>query len=153
MSAWLILDASVLLLCASVYLGTGWSLVLFSFPGRRNLTVDNYYDQFVPPVHRATRFFTWWTVVMIATAIVLVVAERSSWYVIAPIVVLAGVVAATALTVKFIFPYNKRMESHLTDNTEMQSVLGKWMFLNVIRTSLWTVQWIAITTYFALHLR
>ena len=153
MNTWLILDATLLLLCASVYLGTGWSLVLFSFPGRRNLTVDNYYDQFVPPVHRATQFFTWWTVVMIAAAIVLVVAERSSWYVIAPIVVLAGVVAATALTVKFIFPYNKKMESHLTDNAEMQSVLGKWMFLNVIRTSLWTVQWIAIATYFALHLR
>jgi hypothetical protein len=40
--------------------------VLFSFPGRSRLTVDNYYDQFVPPVERATRFFTWWTVLMMA---------------------------------------------------------------------------------------
>jgi len=71
MNAWLILDASVLLLCASMYLGTGWSLVLFSFPGpARALNVDNYYEQFVPPVERATRFFTWMTVVMIATAVV-----------------------------------------------------------------------------------
>jgi Mn2+/Fe2+ NRAMP family transporter len=152
-NAWLILDASVLLLCASMYLGTGWSLVLFSFPGRRHLTVDNYYEQFVPPVHRATRFFTWMTVVMIAAAIVLIVAERASWYVIAPAVVLAGVVAATVLTLKFILPYNKRMDSHITDNAELQTLLGKWMFLNWIRTSLWTVQWIAIATYFALHLR
>jgi Mn2+/Fe2+ NRAMP family transporter len=153
MNAWLILDASVLLLCASMYLGTGWSLVLFSFPGRRELTVDNYYEQFVPPVERATRFFTWMTVVMIGTAIVLIVAERASAYVIAPAIVLAGVLAATGLTLKFILPYNKRMKAHITDNAELQSVLGKWMLLNWIRTSLWTVQWIAITTYFALHLR
>jgi hypothetical protein len=45
------------------------------------------------------------------------------------------------------------MKAHITDNAELQSVLGKWMLLNWIRTSLWTVQWIAITTYFALHLR
>ena len=88
MSSWLILDASVLLLCASMYLGTGWSLALFSFPGRAELTVDNYYDQFVPQVTRATRFFTWMTTVMIGTAIVLIVAERHSAYVIAPAVVL-----------------------------------------------------------------
>ena len=61
MSFWLILDATLLLLCTSMYLGTGWSLVLFSFPSRSTLRVDNYYDQFVPPVQRATRFFTWMT--------------------------------------------------------------------------------------------
>jgi hypothetical protein len=93
------------------------------------------------------------TVVMIATAVVLIVAERASAYVIAPAVVLAGVFAATGLTLKFILPYNKRMAAGITDNAELQVLLGKWMFLNWIRTSLWTVQWIAITTYFALHLR
>jgi hypothetical protein len=153
LSVWLILDASVLLLCASMYLGTGGSLVLFSFPGRSKLTVDNYYDQFVPQVERATRFFTWMTIVMIATAIVLVVAERSSLYVIAPSVVLAGVLAATGLTIKFIIPYNKRMAAGIKDNAELQTVLGKWMFLNWIRVSLWVVQWVAITAYFAWHLR
>jgi hypothetical protein len=75
---WKILDASVLLLCASMYLGTGWSLVLFSFPGRDKLTIDNYYDQFVPPVERATRFFTWWTVLMMAAAVVLIIATGTA---------------------------------------------------------------------------
>ena len=153
MSIWVILDATLLLLCVSMYLGTGWSLVLFSFPGRSTLRVDNYYDQFVPPVQRATRFFTWMTTVMIAAAIVLVVADRSSAYVIAPAIVLAGVIAATALTIKFIFPYNKRMAARITDERELQSVLGKWMLLNWIRVSLWTVQWFAIAAWFALRLR
>lgn len=153
MSFWLILDATLLLLCTSMYLGTGWSLVLFSFPSRSTLRVDNYYDQFVPPVERATRFFTWMTTVMIAAAIVLVVADRSSAYVIAPAIVLAGVIAATALTIKFIFPYNKRMKARITDEQELQSVLGKWMLLNWIRVSLWTVQWFAIAAWFAFRLR
>jgi Mn2+/Fe2+ NRAMP family transporter len=153
MSDWLILDATLLLLCASMYLGTGWSLVLFSFPSRATLRVDNYYDQFVPPVERATRFFTWMTTVMIAAAIVLIVADRSSAYVIAPAIVLASVIAATALTIKFIFPYNKQMEARITDEHELQSVLGKWMRLNWIRVSLWTVQWFAIAGYFAFRLR
>jgi Mn2+/Fe2+ NRAMP family transporter len=153
MSLWLILDATLLLLCVSMYLGTGWSLVLFSFPSRSTLRVDNYYDQFVPPVQRATRFFTWMTTIMIATAIVLIVADRSSAYVIAPAIMLASAIAATALTIKFIFPYNKRMAARITDEQELQSVLGKWMFLNWIRVSLWTVQWFAIAGYFAFRLR
>ena len=153
MSLWLILDATLLLLCVSMYLGTGWSLVLFSFPSRSTLRVDNYYDQFVPPVQRATRFFTWMTTVMIAAAIVLVVADRASAYVIAPAIVLAGVIAATALTIKFIFPYNKRMAARITDERELQSVIGKWMLLNWIRVSLWTVQWFAIAAWFALRLQ
>jgi hypothetical protein len=152
MNWWKILDASVLLLCASMYLGTGWSLALFSFPGRSSLTVDNYYDQFVPPVERATRFFTWWTVLMMAAAVVLIVADWHSAYVIAPAVVLAAVIAATALTVKFIFPYNKRMAEHIRDQAELDLVLAKWIRLNWIRVSLWTVQWVAITAWFAVRL-
>jgi Mn2+/Fe2+ NRAMP family transporter len=153
MSAWLICDASLLLLCTSMYLGTGWSLVLFSFPDASSLTVDNYYDQFVPPVTRATRFFTWMTTVMIAAAVVLIVAERHHAYVIAPAIVLAGVLVATGLTIKFIFPYNKRMAAGIHDEATLRSVVSKWLLLNWIRVSLWTVQWIALTTYFALHLR
>jgi hypothetical protein len=152
MAWWKILDASVLLLCASMYLGTGWSLILFSFPGRERLTVGNYYEQFVPPVERATKFFTWMTNVMIAAAIVLIIADWHSWYVVAPAVVLAGVIAAAALTVKFIFPYNKRMAAHIRDQAELQFVLGKWIRLNWIRNSFWTVQWIAITAWFAIRL-
>jgi hypothetical protein len=153
MSWWKILDASVLLMCASMYFGTGWSLVLFQFPSRAKLTVDNYYEQFVPPVMRATRFFTWMTMVMVGTAIVLITVERHSAYLVPPSILLAAVIAATVLTLKFIVPWNKRMEEGIKDNVELQQVLGKWMSLNWIRVLLWTVQWVAIATWFALHLR
>jgi hypothetical protein len=92
------------------------------------------------------------TVVMMAAAIVLIVADWHSWYVIAPAVLLAGVIAATALTMKFIIPYNKRMAAHIRDQGELDLVLGKWIRLNWIRVSLWTVQWVAITTWFAVRL-
>lgn len=143
----------MLLLCASMYLGTGWSLILFQFPSRSKLTVSNYYQQFVPRVLRATRFFTWMTIVMIAAAIILIGYERHSAYLVAPALVLVAVVAATGLTLRFIVPWNKQMESGIKDNAELQHVLGRWMFLNRIRVSLWTIEWLAITSWFALHLR
>jgi Anthrone oxygenase len=152
MSIWKIADASLLLLCASMYLGTGWSLVLFSFPSRSQLTVANYYEQFVPPVDRATRFFTWMTVVMIASAGVLIGADRDGAYVVPPSVTLAGVLAATGLTLAFIIPYNKRMAAGITDEAELQAVLGRWMRLNWVRVSLWTLQWLAIMSWFAWRL-
>jgi len=52
----------------------------------------------------------------------------------------------------FIIPWNKRLE-HVTDNAELQHILGNWMRLNVIRVSLWTVQWVAIATYVLLKAR
>ena len=152
MSAWELAVVGVLLLCSSVYLGTGWSLVIFQFPSRPKLTVDNYYEMFIPPVKRATRFFTWWTLTMIAAAIALIVLEWDSAYVIAPAVVLAGVIAATVLTLKFILPWNKRME-RVRDNAELQTILRNWMRLNVIRVSLWTVQWLAVALYVLLKAR
>jgi hypothetical protein len=33
-----------------MYLGTGWPLILFSFPLASNPCPDNYYKQFVPQV-------------------------------------------------------------------------------------------------------
>ena len=37
MNPGLIFDATLLFLCVSMYLGTGWSLVLFSFPTSGNI--------------------------------------------------------------------------------------------------------------------
>ena len=107
----------------------------------------------MPQVTRATRFFTWMTNVMIAAAIVLIVAERNNTYVVEPAIVLAGVIAATALTIKFIFPYNRQMAAGIKDEATLHSVLGKWIFLNWVRISIWTVQWIALVVFFALRLR
>ena len=145
----LVLNHSLLFLCTSMYLGTGWSLVLFSFPISSELTPANYYMQFVPQVEAATRFFTYMTSVMIACAIVMLIAEwrtKMKWV---PIVVLLGVVAATGLTLRYIFPYNQEMSAGITDPQRLQEVLGQWMSLNRVRVWLWTVQWTAMMIFFA----
>jgi hypothetical protein len=145
----LILNHSLLFLCTSMYLGTGWSLVLFSFPVAPSLTPATYYLQFVPQVAGATRFFTYMTGVMIACACVMLAAEWRTRFRWAPIVVLLGVVVATGLTLRFIFPYNQEMAAGIRDPGRLALVLGRWMSLNRIRVGLWTVQWLAMMSYFA----
>ncbi len=142
------LNACLLFLCASMYLGTGWSLLLFSFPIAPQLTVDTYYLQFVPQVIAATRFFTWMTLVMLVSAAVLFLAERKGplrWY---PATVFLAVVAATLLTRFLIFRYNAEMASGIRDPGRLREVLAAWMTTNRIRVGLWTVQWLAIMGYF-----
>jgi hypothetical protein len=148
-----VLDALLLFACASMYFGTGWSLVLFSFPGRASLTRANYHDQLMGPGHRATRFFTWMTVVMLGLAVVLAIAEWGEWTIVFPLLALAGVVAATLLTTRFIFAYNKALDEGVESEQELQEVLGRWMRLNVIRTLLWTFQWLAVAAWFFFQLR
>ncbi len=145
-----VIVAALMLLFASMYLGTGWSLVLFSFPIEPRLTTQTYELPFIAPVKHATGFFTYMTIAMLIAAAVLIVGEADSGYLWSPILYLAGVIAATALTILFIFPYNKELKAGVTDESRLHLLLGKWMRLNVIRTSLWTVQWIAIALYFVL---
>jgi len=146
----LTLNHAVLFLCASMYFGTGWSLVLFSFPIAPKLTPEDYYNQFVPQVDAATQFFTYMTLVMIVCAIVMAIAEWKHGDRWVPIVVLLGVLVATGLTTRFIFPYNQMMREGITDAVKLQEVLGKWIFFNKIRVGLWTVQWLAMMSYFGL---
>jgi MFS superfamily sulfate permease-like transporter len=149
---WLVANNLFLLLCTSMYLGTGWSLVLFSFPSASKLRPDNYYNQFVPPVEAATRFFTVMTILMVIAGAVMVVWEPVNWQRVFPAIVLAGVIAATALTVIWIFPLNKQMAAGIKDQAELDSVLGRWMTLNWVRTSLWTVQWLAMAGWLGVKL-
>ncbi|MBT1686011.1 hypothetical protein [Dawidia soli] len=146
------LNKALLFACVSMYFGTGWSLVLFTFPIAPRLTPDNYYNQFVPQVQAATQFFTYMTTVMMVCCAVFIIEKWRSPEKGYPIVVLALVVAATALTIYFIFEYNERMASGITDPVELKTVLKKWMFLNVIRVSLWTLQWLTMMVYFSLAL-
>ncbi|RZF27179.1 DUF1772 domain-containing protein [Paraburkholderia sp. UYCP14C] len=145
----LIVNHVFLLLCTSMYLGTGGSLVLFSFPIASQLTPDNYYLQFVPQVSAATAFFTTMTKLMLASGVVMLIGEwrqPTRWI---PIVVLLGVFIATFLTLKWIFPLNAEMASHIKDAIRLHEVLNEWMRLNRIRAGLWCIQWLSMAWYFA----
>lgn len=146
---WLVvLNAALLLGCTSIYLGTGISLVFFQFPGADKLTPANYYDQFVPQVKAATKFFTIMTNVMLVSAGLMVWSEWGSGYMAVPIAEIALVGIATALTIRYIFKYNHRMDEGITDQVELTDVLRRWMRLNVIRVSIWVVEWLVIATWF-----
>lgn len=145
---WVALDGLFLLACASMYLGTGWSLVLFSFPLSKKLTPETYMLPFIDPVKNATRFFTWMTTAMLIAVIPFGIAEWDTGYVWCAIVYLLATLLATGLTMKFIFPYNHEMESGIPDQERLNLIMGKWMRLNTIRTLLWTVEWLAIALYF-----
>ncbi len=149
----LALNHSLLFLCVSMYLGTGWSLILFSFPVAQQLTVDTYYLQFVPQVQAATRFFTYMTMAMMVFAAVMVVSEWRTAFRWVPITVLAAVLAATGLTVRWILPLNAVMAAGITDPTVLADTLRPWLSLNRVRVALWTVQWIAMMVYFAAQFR
>ncbi len=139
----------LLFACVSMYFGTGWSLVLFSFPIASTLTPANYYYCFVPQVTAATHFFTYMTCLMFICAGFWIWQDRhnkSKWY---PIAILSAVVLATALTMIFIIPYNVQLANGVKDATLLKTILDKWMTLNTIRVSIWTVQWLLMVFYFA----
>ena len=143
------INNALLFLCVSMYLGTGWSMVLFCFHIAPQLTVDNYYLELVPAVEAATQFFTIMTKLMIASCVVMIVAEWRTWRRWLPVTVLATVIAATVLTIYWIFPHNAAMKAGIKNPVVLRQTLEAWMALNKIRVGLWSVQWMAMMIYFA----
>lgn len=141
----------LLFICASMYLGTGWSLILFQYPQKSQITPENYYLIFVPPVKRAATFFTWMTSVMLVFNVVMIVSLWGSALIWLPIVVLLAIVAATVLTLVVIFPVNKILEDGVTDKTVLDQALDRWTQLNWVRVSLWTVEWLGMAAFFGIR--
>jgi hypothetical protein len=148
-----IVDELVLFLGASMYFGTGWSTVLFSFPITPHLTVDNYYLHFVPQVKAAVRVFTILTSVMVLAGGIMLVAEWDTGLVWVPILVLALVIGSAALTVRLIMPINRRMAEGITDPAELREALRRWSMLTSVRVGLWTTEWLAVAIFFGVRAR
>lgn len=145
----LILNHVLLLAGASIYLGTGVSLVFFSFPIAPQLTVDNYVLQFVPQVAAATAFFTPLTWLMSANVLVMLAAEwraPTRWV---PLAVGLALAAATALTLVKLFPLNHEMATPIRDPVRLQQVLAAWMDWNRWRVALWAAEWTPLAWWFA----
>jgi len=144
----LLLNHVVLFLCCSIYIGTGVSLIFFQFPLEPKLTPDNYMMIFIEPVHNATVFFTYMTMVMLVTATVMLLTEWFTGIRWVPIVVLLALIAVTLLTVLFIFPYNEVLNAGIRDPAYLREMFAKWANLNRIRVSLWVVMWLAMMFWF-----
>jgi hypothetical protein len=149
-SRFFILNDLLLLLFVSMYLGTGWSLVLFSFQIAPKLTVDNYYLQFVPQVTAATRFFTVMTTLMLVSAVIMIVSLWGSALVWLPVIVIAAVIAATVMTIIWILPLNNQMSAGIKDPDQLTNIIGRWMGLNRVRVGLWSVEWLAMAAFFGI---
>jgi magnesium-transporting ATPase (P-type) len=148
----LTINKAILFACLSMYFGTGWSLALFSFPIAPKLTPANYYNQFVPQVAAATHFFTYMTMVMMLCCAIFIIEKFRSadkWY---PILILLLTILTTAITIKYIFPYNNRMSAGITDPIELQSVLHTWIQLNIVRVCIWTAMWMVMMVYYSVLL-
>ncbi len=144
----LLLNHVVLFLCCSMYLGTGGSMVLFQFPVEPLLRPDNYALIFVDPVTRATHFFTWMTIVMLVTGLIMLATEWLSGLRWVPAIVLLGIIASTLLTIIFILPLNDRLAAGITDTDELARIFHRWANLNRVRVSLWIIQWLAMMYWF-----
>lgn len=144
----LLLNHVVLFLCCSMYLGTGGSLVLFQFPVEPLLRPDNYALIFVDPVTRATHFFTWMTIVMFITSVIMLATEWLSGLRWVPVIVLVGIIASTLLTVISILPLNNRLAAGITDAGELTRVFHTWAGLNRVRVFLWIIEWLAMMYWF-----
>jgi len=145
-----VLNDVLMLLFVSMYFGTGWSLILFSFQIAPKLTVDNYYLQFVPQVTAATRFFTVMTTLMLISDALMIWSLWGTALVWVPVVVILAVIVATGMTEIWILPLNKQMSAGIKDPGQLQGIIGRWMGLNRVRVGLWTVEWLAMAVFFGI---
>jgi hypothetical protein len=129
----LVLNNVLLLLFCSIYLGTGISLVFFQFPLEPKLTVDNYYLIFVEPVTNATRFFTYMTILMLITGVIMLITEWFSGLRWVPIVII---------------PVNNELAAGVKDPARLKVVFSQWANMNKVRVALWAVQWAAMAYWF-----
>ena len=144
----LLLNNSVLFLCASIYAGIGVFMLFFLFPLEPRLTPDNYAMVFVEPVANATRFLTGMTILMYLAGLVMLFTEWFTGIRWVPIVVLLALTAATLLTMYGLFPFNRELSAGITDPERLKYIFGEWAFLNRIRVSLWWVMWLAMMAWF-----
>lgn len=143
-TAWL---GAGLLLMASIYVGAGFSLVFFQFPGAGSITAANYDERMGAQVRRATRTFTFQSLLMVVGGIVLTVAEWDQGrYRYGPLVYTVMTVIATSFFLA-IYPVNQRMKKG-GDPEEFHRLLRLWIRLNTIRFGIWFAEWLAMASWF-----
>jgi Domain of unknown function (DUF1772) len=146
-SVWI---AGVCLLCASIYLGMGFSLVALQFPGALVTTrAEDFPERFGNPVRRAVAFFSVVSLIMIVAGAWLTAREwdhgdRRAL----PLAFATLVIIATAFTVAAILPVNRALYEPISDQARFTALLGRWIRLNVVRYGFWVLEWLAIAGWF-----
>lgn len=132
----------------TIYVGVLWALHFFWYPTWRLFTVQNYYDQFIPPTSAATRFFTVVVPLMFAALVTMVWTERKqrTWWTAA--LALACLAGATYVGQAHIIPVNKILATHITNPARLTELLQRWMLLNDIRMTIMTAMWLTMMWYF-----
>lgn len=131
----------------TLYAGVLWSLHFFWFPSWRHLRVATYYEQFVPQTTTATKYFTVVVPIMFLALIILTIHEwstRLKWLTIAMFMSLAG---ATFFGTMRIIPINKQLKAGVTDQAQLDQMLGRWIDLNEMRFYLLTLMWFFLVIY------
>jgi len=130
----LLLNHIVLLLCCSIFLGIGVSLLAFQLPFQPQLTVEHV--------------FTAMTIVMLICGLVMLATEWLSGLRWVPVVVLVAVILATALALLAISPLDDRLTAGISDPAELTRALHEWAQLVRIRFALWIIEWVAMAYWF-----
>jgi hypothetical protein len=144
----LVINHAYIFFGATLYVGVLWALHFFWFPGWTTLTVDNYYDRFIPPTTIATQFFTIVVPLMFLALVVMIVTEwktRFRWVAIAALLCLG---LATYVGQLHIIPINKILATGIAEQSQLSELLQQWMFLNDIRWVLLTLMWLIMMYYF-----
>ncbi|WP_426006601.1 hypothetical protein ACPFL9_06825 [Paenarthrobacter sp. NyZ202] len=143
---WLLLaNALYFLFGATMYVGTMWVLKLFLYPTWHGLSRDNVDTYFGIPTHAATRFFTAVVPLMFISGGILVWSEWGTLRLVPAIICLVGIVVLTWVGQGLIIPINVRIRGgDFADDTELRSLLKRWMLLNDIRFYVSTLTWAAI---------
>ena len=147
----LVLDYCVLLFGASYYLGIGWSTAITQFPVMPMLNVDNYYLHFVPQVAASTRFLYVLVPVMFIACGVMLIAEWRTPFRWIPIVLLLALIVSSGITYFLIFPINRELSAGVTNSARFSELINGWVRYTWYRIPLWTIEWLAMTYYFAVH--
>jgi hypothetical protein len=143
-TAWL---GAALLLMASIYVGAGFSLVFFQFPGAGSITAASYDERMGAQVRRATLTFTFQSLLMVVGGVVLTVAEWDQGrYRYGPLAYTVLTVIATSFFLP-IYPINQRMRKEPGPD-EFRRLLGVWMRLNTVRLGIWFGEWVAMASWF-----
>jgi hypothetical protein len=143
---WLLLiNALYFLFGATMYVGTMWVLKFFLYPTWRSLARENVDMHFGIPTRAATKFFTIVVPIMFISGGILVWSEWGTIRVIPAIICLVGIIVLTWVGQGIIIPINKRIRGgDFADDSELRSLLKRWMMLNDIRFYVSTLTWAAM---------